>query len=178
MKKPIGWLVVLFLFTNVFCTKDKNPAGTSDEEGFAFYLIADSASTIWPSMQSGLDSYLLSATPLFGAAELDYYDWRDHRFSVRNEVFRNIMNLVRSRQSVHGIPFLVVAQGSRRYAGAFWFGYSSIAPTFPYIESDLLLSQDDLPPVLKIEKGLFMETDLRNDPLVYDALKKAHKLIE
>jgi hypothetical protein len=140
--------------------------------------MADTTLSVVQLYQAKLDTLDLSDKPLFNLNELNYYRWKDHSLSINNNGIKNIKNLVNNRRSVYGIPFVIVAQESRRYLGAFWFAYSSVVPTFPYIESSQFIINNPNPSVITIEKGWSVPIDVRNDSIVYQVLKRANKLIE
>jgi len=177
-KRPLILFVLIVVFIMNTCTNDKNPVGPFYANGFALYLLADATIPATKASMEKLDTLTLNEDPLINLAGIKQYSWKDHSFSVTDEVWENVRQVVQSRQSVFGIPFVIVAQNSRRYLGAFWFAYSSIAPTFPHIESIDFLIKDSKPSVLTIQKGWSADVDVRDDPLVYEALKRANKLAE
>jgi hypothetical protein len=176
MKKVYLFFMLCFFFST--CGQDKNPLIVGDANDFAMYLMADTSIRASKLYQADLDTLVLSHRPLFNLDGLKYYKWGNHTFSVSANILSEIGRIVKNRRSTGGIPFVIVVQDSRRYLGAFWFGFSSMAPVFPYIPADEFLfgTVSDL----TIEKAWNTSDllDVRNDSLIYNALMKAHKLVE
>jgi hypothetical protein len=144
---------------------------------FAIYLLADSTLTAVEAAHEPLDALMLSQSPIISIDDIANYEWSDHVFSLKSG--HELKGLDKRRLSVHGIPFVVVANNERIYLGAFWTSFSSYAPDFPHINLGFAVFFAPISGELRIEKGwVASEPDLRNDPRIYRALQSAGILIE
>jgi hypothetical protein len=139
---------------------------------FALYLLSDSTITAWKASTSSLDSLGLSSTPLLTEADLKAYYWTTHTFVVTPTIDTLFSHMRRQTGKTFGVPFVVVAAGSRIYAGSFWWAYSSLMPPGCYIEIFL-----PPPYALRYDQGASMP-DMRGDQRVREALRTAGILIE
>lgn len=176
MKKYFLLPIALFLFIN--CTRDKNPLDYSPEDIFAIYLLEDPQLSAVDASTKSLDSLNLAKNPLIIVSEIIHYTWKHHTFSLMQEASKKVQTIYDSRGSVFGVPFVVVVGSDRIYMGAFWWVYSSVAPTFPYIEALIPSSLGESPMTLKIEPSWIEgDPDPRGDTRIYLALKRASILI-
>jgi len=160
------------------CQTNKTPLEPVVENDFAMYLLADTTLNGVQASETSLGNLELADEPIITLNDIKYYNWQEHSFSLKESAIANLGEIFATRQSVFGIPFVVVAQNSRRYMGAFWFAYSSYAPDFPHVEAIELLVKNSDPTEFHIGKGYTVAVDRRNDELVYQALKNAGKLRE
>jgi len=91
--------------------------------------------------------------PIVTNENFDFYKWSDHTFALKSEAIEKIRRIAKSRQTVFGIPIIVMAKKERIYLGAFWYTFSSLAPIFPFIDVTSYVLKDDESNVLKIEKS-------------------------
>lgn len=176
MKKYFLLFIALFLLPN--CSRDKNPLDSSPKEIFAIYLLDDLQLSAVDASKKSLDSLTLAKDPLIIVSDIIHYIWKNHTFSLTQEASKKVKTVNDSQGSVFGVPFVVVVGSDRIYMGAFWWGYSSVAPTFPYIEVLIPSSIDESPTTLKIEPSwIEADPDPRGDTRIYLALKKAGVLI-
>jgi hypothetical protein len=177
MRNGLVFALMTFCLVTAACVTDRNPVIPLTESGFALYLLADTTLTANGLSGIPIDSLILAEKPALTIASLNWYRWSDHRLSVKSEVAAGLRPRLR-RPTVFGIPFVITAHGSRRYLGAFWYAFSSIAPAVPNISGDAFLMSDPPPTEWTVERAWMGAIDARNDDLVHDALKQAHKLIE
>jgi hypothetical protein len=177
MRRALFLLFVACVLIPAACVTDGNPVLPLNESGFALYLLADSTLTANGLSGVPIDSLVLAGNPALTTAGLNWYRWSDHRLSVKPEVAAGLRPRLR-RPTVFGIPFVITAHGSRRYVGAFWYAFSSIAPAVPNIMGDAFLMSGAPPTEWTIERAWMGEIDVRNDVAVHDALKQANKLTE
>jgi hypothetical protein len=104
-------------------------------------------------------------------ADIGAYHWSSHTFVPSPRIENQLIAMRDSRGSVFGIPFVVKVGNDRIYMGAFWYAYSSLAPTFPHI--DLISNPHQIQP-----SWMPGDTDVRYDIRIYDALRRAGVLIE
>jgi hypothetical protein len=134
----------------------------------------------------------LEAKPLISDADILSYDLRQHSMKLTKEAVARIPRT----PSLHGLPFVVVANGDRIYLGVFNRNISSIGcgcPTilvdrnlvyfFPYKEGQNSLPEAQPDNTLVIDRsypqGLFAQfaaPDPRSDPRIVRALTQLHKL--
>jgi len=177
MKNWIAFIVVL-IFLGVCCTKEKNPFKSAVHDGFAIYMLADSTVTAIDAAQKLIDSLILAEEPIITDEDINYYKWNEHSLSLKSEANERIREIAKSRQTVFGIPFIVMAKKERIYLGAFWYAFSSVAPSFPTIEISGYVLKDYHSNVLKIEKSWIEDQpDMRGDPRIYQVLQEAGILI-
>jgi hypothetical protein len=176
MKKIIVFIAIIFLIGS--CKNEKTPLKPGLYEGFAIYILADSTITATDAAQKLIDSLILVDEPIITDEDLEYYKWSDHNFSLKSDANSKIREIAISRQSVFGIPFVVMAKKERIYLGAFWYAFSSVAPTFPTIDVTNYILKDYDSTVLKIEKSWIEDQpDMRADSRIYQALQEAGVLI-
>ncbi len=176
MKNILACIAVISLIG--CCKSEKNPLKPGLYDGFAIYTLADSTITATEAAQKSINSLGLQNEPIIADEDLDYYKWSDHSFSLKSNANERVRQLAKSRPTVFGIPFVVVAKKERIYLGAFWYAFSSVAPFFPTIDVTCFMLKGDSTTVLKIEKSwIENQPDVRNDDRIYQALKKAGVLI-
>jgi hypothetical protein len=101
------------------------------------------------------------------------YSWPHHAFRVTPETLLRLKTLEQRPYMSQGRPFVMVAGGERIYLGAFWYAYSSLAPTVPHIQV--------APLSLNIARAWAIPestADVREDPRIYGLLKAAGILEE
>lgn len=177
MKKHTIFIFAIILLIG-YCGKDKNPLKPGLYDGFAIYTLSDSTITAIDAAQKLIDSLILADEPLITDEDLNYYKWNEHSLSLKSEANEKIRKIAKSRQTVFGIPFIVMAKKERIYLGAFWFAFSSLAPTFPTIEVSGYVLKNYNSNVLIIEKSWIEDQpDMRADPRIYQVLQEAGILI-
>ena len=171
----------IILFSLLFCYCSKvNTTENELGEGLKFYLLKDSSITAHQVDSISINNLILTDKPLLTYKNLSNYIWSEHTFVIDSEKAGVIQNLCKNNGSYNakfsgGIPFVVTVDNERIYLGAFWYGYSSLAPVFPYIDA---LFMNGAPTILTIRKAwIDKQPDLRNDPRIYKALA-THGLIK
>jgi hypothetical protein len=177
MKKYIIFIfAIIFLIS--YCTEDKSPLKPGLYEGFALYTLSDSTVTATDAAQKLIGSLILADEPILTDEDLNHYKWNEHSLSLKSEANEKIRKIAKSKQTVFGIPFIVMAKKERIYLGAFWYLFSSVAPTFPTIDVTNYVFKDYNSNVLKIEKSWIEDQpDIRGDPRIYQVLQEAGVLI-
>ena len=172
MKQLLTISVVLLLLN--YCAKDKNPLKTDIYDGFAIYILADSTITATDATQQSNNYLILADEPLITDEDLNYYKWAEHSLSLKSEANERIRTIAKNRQTVFGIPFIVIAKKERIYLGAFWYAFSSVAPSFPTVEITGYVLKDYNSNVLRIEKSWIEDQpDVRGDTRIYQVLQEA-----
>jgi hypothetical protein len=176
MKKYIIIIILMILISG--CVKDQNPFSPWSQDCFTITLLADSTITAIEAADKPIEALNLAPTPLITTEDMVFYQWSHHRFSLKPDTDKALKKVVSRQQTVFGIPFITTVGDDRIYLGAFWFIFSSVAPHFPTIEVGMLLGENNTTSIFTIEKTWFdEEEDKRNDPRIYQALKKAGVLL-
>jgi len=141
------------------------------------YLLSDSKLYATDAAKKDLASLQLAAEPLFTSKEMSYYKWNSHEFYLDSLSAKKIRDYAKANQSVFGIPFVIRVDKERIYLGAFWFLYSSLAPSFPNI--DVTFVSSPLQQKFIISPAWTDGTpERRNDVRIYKTLKAEGILIE
>jgi len=142
--------------------------------------------------QREVSEFALESTPLISDADILSYDLRQHSMKLTKEALARIPRT----PSLHGLPFVIVANGERIYLGIFNRGISSFAsgcPTIlvdrkavyfvPYKEGQNPLPEAQTDDILVIDRGYpqshfthIAEPDPRSDPRIVKTLTELHKL--
>ncbi|HEY9167050.1 MAG TPA: hypothetical protein VIS48_12910 [Candidatus Kryptonia bacterium] len=144
----------------------------SSSSSFAIYRLKDSTLTAQHVWNLPIDSLILADAPFLVQDSLISYRWQTHEFVATASVDTELAILRRHNGPTAGIPFVVMVGRDRIYLGAFWYPYSSLSSSVPYIDVWLQSHQ--------IQKAWtpIDSVDKRNDPRIYSALKNAGVLVE
>lgn len=172
MKKKQGlFFVVIMLGLALLggCGKRKEPA-------FAIFLV-DSELPAAETLAAPLKDLVLEETALLTIEDVVSYQPGKYELTLADEAAERISQLA---IPLDGLPFVVVAQGERIYAGSFWtpvssLSYSGIAAML-WLEDDAVILRFDLSYPASPE--LFEGVDLRNDARILEAFSQAAKLID
>lgn len=119
----------------------------------------------------------LAESPVISATDIISYDFAEHAMKLRPEALARI-----PRPPVHGVPFVVVANGERVYLGAFTISLSSMSFAVPSIMVDgRVLATNRAPDIMVIDRAypgpsFGVGPDPRGDPRIKAALAALHKL--
>ena len=169
MPKIQGFLSIAAIFVSLGCDVT---SGQSSSSSFEIYRLKDTTLNARQVWNLPIDSLTLADKPFLPQDSLLSYQWRTHTFSVAPSIDSELTRLGKQRNESWGIPFVVTVGKRPIYLGAFWYCYSSLTPSVPYIEV-LPLSYQIKKAVLPIDS-----VDRRNDPRIYSALKNAGILVE
>ena len=166
MRNSLLLFIPLLAFACVDLSTDQPPT-----ESWAIYRLRDDSITAYDASRQPLGTLVLADEPFMTVADISAYHWSSHTFVPSPRIENQLTTLRDSHGSLSGIPFVVKVGDDRIYLGAFWYAYSSLAPTFPHIDliSNPHQIQRSWQPV-----GI----DLRNDMRIHDALNRAGVLIE
>ena len=175
--KIVHIIFMLLFFLSLYSCSENNITESTLEEGVNFYLLKDSSITASQIINSNIDNLKLAERPFLTYKDLGYYNWVEHSFVINSNKAKTIQNICENNTTVFGIPFVVTVDQERIYLGAFWFLFSSVAPAFPYIYA--LIDMEKTPHILIINKSWdSAKPDLRNDPRIYNTLKKYGLLLD
>ncbi|MFZ0455599.1 MAG: hypothetical protein WAM24_17770 [Ignavibacteriaceae bacterium] len=168
---------IIFFSLIFYCCSENNITGNILEEGLNFYLLKDSTVTASQITDSNIYNIRLAEKPFLSYKDIEYYNWVEHSFKVDPNKVKVISNICKNNHTVFGIPFIITVDRERIYHGAFWFLFSSVAPTSPYIDAPL--GNGNTSNIFVINRSWdSTKQDLRNDPRIYNTLKKCGLLIE
>jgi hypothetical protein len=144
--------------------------GVSRPHAFEIYLVNKD--------NADLQRIELHQEPIISEADIIKYDWDKHEILLSNDGFNRIPNV--RDVGVHGKLFVLIANGTRCYKGAFWTNLSSVSYPNPIINVG---PQIDKRPknVIRIERAYPSEqsaagADPRNNELIYKALSELKKI--
>ena len=147
----------------------------SEKSSFRIYLLADGEPLRnWTKIP--LDQLKLSHEALFTEADVIGYDWAIHEIKVSDAAMRRM-----PRPKVLGKPFVVVANGERIYAGAFFSSESSASLSAPVIVTDPIPQSRPKWGSIRIDRAypsdqFAKEQDPRKDPRIEACLERLGKL--
>jgi len=159
-------------------TEPSQPVETASEAQtkFGIFLTANLTPDTIPG-RLDLAQVQLAPSPVISADDLISYDFSTHSMKLRREALARIPN-----PPVHGLPFVVVANGQRIYVGAFWTDISSIPSDVPTITvNKSSLDKSEAPDIQIIHRAYPTDAfgkgpDPRSDPRIKTALASLHKL--
>jgi len=140
-------------------------------EIWAIYRLRDDTITAYDASRQPLGTLVLADEPFMTVADISAYHWSSHTFVPSPRIDNQLTATRDSYGSLSGIPFVVKVGNDRIYLGAFWYAYSSLAPTFPHI--DLISNPNQIQ-----ASWMLGDTDVRYDMRIHNALKLAGVLIE
>jgi hypothetical protein len=151
-----GWLTLGVLF---FCGAEQ------PHPRFALYLTNSSD-------EAEFAKKALISPPLLTQEDIVSYDWPKHALTLTDAAEKKLRKL---DVGVSGKEFVIVADGQRCYAGAFWTSFSSMSCDRPVI----IVSSEG--PVFSIERAyptaeFAQGEDLRGDPRILRVLTAAGKI--
>ena len=189
MKYPMYCYFLLLLITTVRCSKDEFPIDDNKYD-FAIYQLRDQELKIGDILTKALadqDSIELSKIaiqdhPWLTNEDIDFYDFSSHLIYLKQDKSKFLPERVDLGfpKSWWDKPFIVLANGQRRYVGIFSSSLSSYKWPVPEIYDgfNYLIYSDDL---MYIQWSWFPAADLndsRNDFIVKQALINANILHE
>ena len=83
-----------------------------------------------------LEKIPLEQVPLISERDIVEYDFNKHSIKLTPEAFERVSKVHPASVS-YGIPFVVVASGTRHYMGVFWSGSSSAVTSYPSISTPI-----------------------------------------
>ena len=173
----INFIAIILLSVFIYSCSENNVTENTLQEGINFYLLKDSNITANQISTQNINDLKIADKPFLTYKDLLYYKWEEHSFGIDSNKAKVIQNICENNPTVFGIPFIITVDQERIYLGAFWFLYSSLAPTFPYI--DALFNLEQTPQILTIKKSWdSTKPDLRSDNRIYNALTKYNLLLK
>ena len=162
--------LLLFILVLAFGCEDLS-TDQPPTESWGIYRLRDDSITAYDASRQPLGTLVLADEPFMTVTDISVYHWSSHTFVPSPRIENQLTAMRDSHGSVYGIPFVVKVGNDRIYMGAFWYAYSSLAPTFPHI--DLISNPHQIQP-----SWMLGDTDVRYDMRIHNALKLAGVLIE
>ncbi len=175
-------ILTLVLFTVIFlsaCQATPTESPTLEGEAFALYLVANE-----DIAGPDLDNYELSELPLaeepiISTEDIYNYLWDLHIINLTEEAYKQILPIFSLGMPMNGVPFVIMANGERIYAGAFWSPASSLS--FDGVVIMQPFDPTNQPLIISLgypTNEFFNGEDPRDDPRLKQALEQADLLGE
>ena len=175
MINKFRFLLILSILLLNSCQTESTQTPESQTEtsnAFELFLVSDPHLSSADIQNHKLDNLPLAEEPLITIEDMTSYHWDIHTFELTDEAYKEILSLFSETLSVSGVPFVVVSNGVKIYAGAFWSMLSSIS----YDGVVILQPIDPAERTLSINLGypgpdFFTGEDPRDNPQLRQALK-------
>lgn len=137
---------------------------------FQIYLLSDSTLTAGAVSTQALDELVLANLPILHLGHITYVEKATGKIGLNPG--QKYGESLRTRLGTPlGMPFVVVADGTRIYLGTFTSDLSSWSPTGPFV------NVEDIKPEGFTLRGPVNGTDARNDDRIVKALSERGKLV-
>lgn len=146
-----------------YTTEDKN---TDIPVRFAIFAVENSDTM--KAEKGNINNVKLSKTPIITDRDLVMYEWKTHKIELNKDVNEMFAKHI-------GESFVIIANGTRIYTGAFWSRTSPAIVKFPVILADGTVLEINNGYPISARTGTY---DPRNDSRIYNALIDTGKLIE
>ncbi|MBI5532960.1 MAG: hypothetical protein HY898_09610 [Deltaproteobacteria bacterium] len=140
------------------------------ELGVSIRLLENKSINAIDAAKQPLDSLALDSVALLELTSMDYYEWPQHRVAFWPGAGK-VLEPYKSQVGLQGLPFVVVADGKRKYVGAFWTSLSSMVFYGPQVVMENV-SEDGM----TIEAPM-SGVDPRSDPSIEKALVDTGKAL-
>ncbi len=177
MIKKLSFLlivIVLFLSSCQTETTQTPEPQTSRGNAFELFLVSDSQISGADIQNYELSELPLASEPLISVKDIDSYHWDTHRIDLTDEAYQKVLSLFSGSIRTSGVPFVIISEGERIYAGAFW----SLASSLSFDGVVILQPVDPAGMSLFINLGypgpdFFTGEDPRSNPQLRQALEDA-----
>jgi hypothetical protein len=174
----IGIILVSGILVSGICATSEGEGKVEDEVevesgGFAIYLTKQD---IPPAQMEALSHVDIAERPIITISDIIMYDAQEHELRLTASAFESISQL---DVPTGGKSFIVCVDNAPIYWGAFWVLWSSQSFDGVTIWKPLSLEE---PYVIRLELGypssaLYTGEDPRSNPVVFESLEQAGKLI-
>lgn len=168
-------LAIVVVALALFFLLSKGTFKVAEGEGFAIYLPEPDI----PPAQLAAASYIeLPQAPLIAGSDIISYDVEAHVIELSAAAYDVIRNL---EVPTSGRSFVVCADRTVVYSGAFWVDLSSQSFGGVVIRKPLTVDPGSGPYLIQLELGypgpdFFTGEDPRGSPLVFETLRRADKV--
>jgi len=148
------------------------PEQQQGDVSFAITLVDDPKITGSDLGNWTLSALPLAEDPLISTEDVLVYDWETHTFDMTEQSYEYLIAAIGGKVSINGIPFVVIANGERIYAGAFLSLASSLSFDGVVIEEPVFEDDTTIKLVLGYPtEAFFTGEDPRGDPRIREVLK-------
>jgi hypothetical protein len=102
-------------------------AQPTNGEAFELYLVADEQMSGADVYNQDINELPLADAPLITTADIASYDQSFHAINLTDEAYQRMLAVFAGGMPMSGVPFVIVSNGERIYAGAFWSMASSLS---------------------------------------------------
>ena len=180
MNKKVYLLLVLLFFALSACGGAVEEAPfVLEGEAFELYLIADQTVSGGNMYEYALEDLPINEKPFLSTKDVVSYMWGNHAVNLTEDAYLKVVVNFAHGLPVDGIPFVIVSNNERIYAGAFW----SLASSAVF---DGVVIQQPFDPAIQplfITLGyptadFFTGKDPRSDTRMRQALEAADLIVE
>lgn len=160
------------------CTSKVNetpvPTQSTTGEAFELYLVADEQMSGADVYNYDINDLPLAEAPLITTSDIASYDQNNHAINLTDEAYQRHLAIFSGGMPMSGVPFVILSNGERIYAGAFW----SMASSLSYDGIAIVQIPDPVNNPLLITLGypsseFFTGQDPRDDARLMQALDDA-----
>jgi len=127
MKKLSFSLILLGLILSACAPTQTETPASVEGEAFELYLVADPQMSGGDLQRYALDDLPLAEDPIITTDDLHSYLWDVHAVNLTEEAYKKLLVIFSQGLPMSGLPFVIVSNGERIYAGAFWTPASSLS---------------------------------------------------
>ncbi|MFW5713708.1 MAG: hypothetical protein ACOCYU_03470 [Brevefilum sp.] len=178
IKKSLIAISLIVVLLTACQTKPTETPATSDE-AFELYLVADEEMRGPDLKDSKLSELPLVQTPLISTDDVVNYMWDHHVLNITEEAYQKILFIYSAGVPTDGLPFVVMSDGERIYAGAFWPAASSLS--FDGVVIPQPFDPANMPLFIALgypTPEAFTGEDPRDNPRLQNALEREDLLYE
>ena len=161
------------------CQAEPTLAPPLEGEAFELYLVANEQLAGPDIKNYELSELPLAEEPIITTDDIENYLWDAHAINLKPESYKQILDIFSGGMPMSGVPFVVLSNNERIYAGAFWSPASSLS----FDGVAIMQPFDPSGQPLLISLGypgddFFTGEDPRDDPRLLNALQQAELLYE
>lgn len=179
MIKKTFLIISLIVVLLTACQAEPTQAPAQGGEAFELYLVAD-VQMAGPDLENyELAELPLAEDPIITTDDIDNYLWNVHAINLTQDAYKKILTVFSGGMPMSGLPFVILANGERIYAGAFWSRASSLS--FDGVVITQPFDPSGQPLLISLgypTKEFFTGEDPRDDPRLKSALEQAELLLE
>lgn len=129
MKKRIclGLMLIGLLLAGCQSQTVETETPMSEDEAFALYLVADEQMAGADIKQYDINELPLASDPIITTEDIASYNWENHYFHLTQEAYATLLTIFSQGMPMSGVPFVILSNGERIYAGSFWSPLSSLS---------------------------------------------------
>ncbi len=172
-------VLCVMVFSSACESQSKEITDSVKGEAFELYLLADETLLGGDIREYELEDLTLTEEPLISTEDIVEYAWEDHRITLTEDSYQNIMEKFSGEIPLVGKPFVILSDGEPIYAGAFWSMLSSMSFDGVTIIDPMYSDKHQIQITLGYPtEAFFSSEDPRFDPRIKQALEEAGLLVE